>query len=390
MKIPLVSAFLEDDVYETRLTDKFMENVICNEDHFYHRTARALTQQQLEPIVYYLSQEKSLKKFTHKYGHTIIRVPSKRINFFHEPIVYSSQLIDLMKDFEICDFVSGYYIKYKIPDMFDYSVFKLHKKIPLLTRWTGGNHKWLFPLRKSIKKAALQRCDKILASSTNEISVLESVFDIPKEKISQLIFPTDFSIFKKRDKYEAAEKISLDPNFRYLLYVGRLVKNKGIELMLNVFKEIQSHEADIKLIIVGHGPLLEFIKSFSKQHNLENKIILPGRLTHDIICYYYNVSTALLNIGMSGGVANVIVEASASGLPIINTDAGASREYVNEQNRNGILIQPGNKDDLKNAIQTILDTENSFKNGNTDFLNEFTYETFGKKLSSIYSELLSK
>ena len=152
MKIPLVSAFLEDDVYETRLTDKFMENVICNEDHFYHRTARALTQQQLEPIVYYLSQEKSLKKFTHKYGHTIIRVPSKRINFFHEPIVYSSQLIDLMKDFEICDFVSGYYIKYKIPDMFDYSVFKLHKKIPLLTRWTGGNHKWLFPLRKSIKK----------------------------------------------------------------------------------------------------------------------------------------------------------------------------------------------------------------------------------------------
>ncbi len=36
MKIALVSAFLEDDVYEKRLTDHFMENVICQEDHFYH------------------------------------------------------------------------------------------------------------------------------------------------------------------------------------------------------------------------------------------------------------------------------------------------------------------------------------------------------------------
>ena len=110
MKVPLVSAFLEDDVYETRLTDKFMEEVICMEDHFYHRTAKALSNKNIEPVVYYLSQEKEIKEFTHKYGHKIIRVPAKRMNFIHEPIVYSSKLIESIKNYEICDFVSGYYI----------------------------------------------------------------------------------------------------------------------------------------------------------------------------------------------------------------------------------------------------------------------------------------
>jgi glycosyltransferase involved in cell wall biosynthesis len=390
MKIPLVSAFLEDDVYETRLTDKFMEDVICNEDHFYHRTAKALSNKQIEPVVYYMSQEKLLKKFTHKYGHSIIRIPAKKINFIHEPIVYSPKLIESIKNYDICDFVSGYYIMYKIPDMFDYSVFKLHKKIPIIARWTGGNHKWLFPLRKSIKKASLQRCDKILASSSEEIKVLETVFEIPKENISHLIFPTDFSIFKKRNKNFSAEQISLNPDFRYLLYVGRLVKNKGIKLMLEVFNELQIQYVDIKLIIIGDGPLLEFIKNYIKNHHLEKKILLPGRLTHNVICFYYNVATVLLNIGLSGGVANVIIEALASGLPIINTDVGSSREYVNEERQNGILIRPDDKNELKNAIKNILEKENSFQNWNNDFLNEFSYDEFGNKLSSIYSEVIRK
>ena len=141
MRIALVSAFLEDEVYENRLNDEFMEKVICNEDHFYHRIAKALTQQGLEPIVHYLSQEKNTKSFTHKYGHKIIRIPAKKYPFFHESIVYSPELIkNIQNDFDICNFVSGYYVKYKIPDMFDYTVSKLHNKIfGLSTKFTTSS-----------------------------------------------------------------------------------------------------------------------------------------------------------------------------------------------------------------------------------------------------------
>ena len=360
------------------------------EDHFYHRTAKALSNKNIEPVVYYLSQEKEIKEFTHKYGHKIIRVPAKRMNFIHEPIVYSSKLIESIKNYEICDFVSGYYIMYKVPDMFDYTVFKMHKKIPIVARWTGGNHKWLFPIRKSIKKAALQRCDKILASSRDEIKVLETVFEIPKEKIVQLIYPIDFSLFKKRGKTIAAEKISMDPDFRYLLYVGRLTKNKGIESILEIFNELKTEYEDLKLIIIGDGPLVDFIKDFIKNHKLEKKIILTGRLTHDIVCYYYNIGTVLLNIGLSGGVPNIIIESLASGLPVITTDTGASKEYVSDERHNGILIKPGDRNKLKNAIIKILKNEQAYKNYDIEYLNKFSYDMFGGKLASIYTGLLRK
>lgn len=391
MKIPLVSGFLEDDVYEQKLTDKFMNEVICNEDHFYHRIAKALSTKNIEPIVYYMSQEKSEKKFIHKYGHSIIRVPAKKINFLHEPIVYSSNLIkNLRENFEICNFVSGYYIMYKIPDMFDYTVFKLNKEMPIIARWAGGNHNWLAPIRKSIKKASLQRCDKILVSSLEEIKILKDVFNIESNKIEHIINPIDLEIFKKRDKKIAAEKILVNPDFQYLLFVGRLTKNKGIELLLEVFNEINLHFQNVKLIIIGDGPLINFIKKFIKKYNLEEKIILTGRLNHEKTCYYYNIATAFVNSGYSAGLPNVIIESIASNTPTITTDVGASKEYINEKYHNGILISPGNKKDLKNAIKTILENEKKFKNIDNEFIKKFSYENFADKMTSIYSELLKK
>ena len=391
MKIPLVSAFLEDDVYEKRLNDKFMEEIICNEDHFYHRIAKALSTKNFDPVVYYMSQEKTKKKFLHKYGHSIIRIPAKKINFLHEPIVFSSQLIkDIKNNYEICNFVSGYYVMYKIPDMFDYTVFKLHKKLPIIARWAGGNHKWLLPIRKSIKQLALQKCDKILVSSLEEIKTLQEEFGIKSEKISHIINPIDLTIFKNRERSLAAEKISIDPNFKYLLYVGRLTKNKGLELLLDVFLELSKRNEDIKLIIIGEGPFLEYIKIFSKKNSIDEKILLTGRLTHNQTCFYYNVASMLINIGMSGGLANVILESLASNTPIIATDVGATREYINEKNDNGILIKPSDKNELKNAIEEILNNEKKFKNQNSDLLKNFSFESYGSKLASIYSDLLEK
>ena len=391
MKIPLVSAFLEDDVYEKRLNDKFMEEIICNEDHFYHRIAKALSSKNFEPIVYYMSQEKTKKKFLHKYGHTIIRIPAKKINFLHEPIVFSSQLIsDIKNNYEICNFVSGYYVMYKIPDMFDYTVFKLNKKMPIIARWAGGNHKWLFPIRKAIKKSALQKCDKILVSSLDEIQNLQNVFNIKKENITHIINPIDLTIFQARKKSFAAEKISINPNFKYLLYVGRLTKNKGIENLLDTFLEISEEIKDVKLIIIGEGPLHEYIKLFSKKNLIEEKIFLKGRLTHDQTCFYYNIASAVINIGMSGGLANVIMESLASHTPIIATNVGATKEYVNDELQNGILIEPSNQNQLKNAIKKILENENKFKGRNLEFLKKFSYDEYGNKLATIFSEVLKK
>ena len=390
MKVALVSAFLEDNVYEHRLTDKFMKDVICKEDHFYHRIAKALTIRNIEVTVFYMSQEKEIKEFVHKYGHSIVRVPAKKLKFIHESIVYSPEIINEIRNYDICQFVSGYYVKYKIPDMFDYIVKKLNGEMPIIARWAGGNYKWLFPIRKTIKKNTLNKCENIICSGKDEIKVLQNIFKIPNEKITYLVNPINFDLFKERDREEALERVGLEKDKKYFLYVGRLSKNKGIEEMLNVFKILVSEYKNLKLIIIGDGPLLEYIKNVVKKNNLELDVLLIGRLSHQIACYYYNLASVLINVGHSGGLANVIIEAMASNLPIIATDVGASKEFVGEKFKNGILIKLGNELELKKALITILENNEDFRNYNKEKLEQFTHENFGEKMNGIYEQCLNK
>jgi len=380
-KIALVSCFLDegDDII---LNDYYMEKFICNDDHFYHRIAKSLTMQGLEPVLFFPSTIKQNKTFQHKYGHSIVRINAKKIPFFHEPIVYSPMLIKKIQEFDICHFVSGYYIMYKIPDLFDYCVSKIHNKIPIVTRWSGGNYRWLFPIRKTIKKKSLQRCNQIICSGKDETTTLQTVFKIPKNNIKFLMNPIDLTKFKKRDKVEISTKLKLDPKFDYLLFVGRLVKSKGIENILLVFSEIQKKLNNTKLIIIGNGPLSIEINENIKKNNLEESVFLKEHMSHDEICFYYNIATVLINTGMSGGLPNVVIEAIASKLPVIATNVGATKDFINSDT--GILIGINDQQALKLAIIDILTTNKKFNQTKQNIFEQFSYENFGKKLVEIY------
>ena len=202
--------------------------------------------------------------------------------------------------------------------------------------------------------------------------------------------PIDTTIFKFREKEIAAKILGLDSSNNYLLYVGRFAQNKGIEEILKVFTKLKKKYSNFKLILIGDGPLQKQITDYVKQNNLIKDVILPGRLTHEIACYYYNISSVLVNVGMSGGLANVIIEAIASKLPIIATDVGASKDYVGEKSKNGILINSINEIEIEKGIIEIISNEKKYKNANEKILEKFTFDFFGKKLNQTYMELLNK
>ena len=389
MKIALLSLFLDED-YGNTLNDNFMENVICQEDHFYHRIARSLKTANHEPTVFYISVEKKLKKFKHKYGHEIIRVPAKKIPFYHEPIVYSSELIRQIEGkFDICQIASGYYVMYKVPDMFDYVVRKLHNKIPIIARWSGGNSDWLFPIRKNLKEKSLNNCNKIICSGKNEISILKEKFKIPESKILHMYNPIDTNQFKPRTKNEIIGKINFNLNKKYLLYVGRLIKNHGIEIVLDVFKKISKNNKDIILVLIGDGPMYDEIKKYIHKNNLDDLIELKGRLNHEIISYYYNISSLLFHVGPSGGMPNVIMESIVSGLPVIAADSiAANKDLINEKEGTGILVKLDDKIELEEAILKIVDQEKENNIKNANLIREFSIENYGIKMNKLFKEII--
>lgn len=389
MNIILISAFLEDEVYNHILDDEFMDSVICKEDHFYHRIAKSLSLKGYNPTMVYLSTQKSKKEFTHKYGHKIIRYPVKKIPFLHEPIIFSEGLIDeIIKNYDLCFIVSGYYVFYKIPDMFDYIVFRIHKKIPIIARWAGGDHRWLFPIRKNIKIKSLKMCNKIICAGKEERDILKKKFKINPQNIVSINNPIDGELFKKRSKKYVCSRLNLNENNKYFLYVGRLIHNKGIEELLETFKNFTNLNKDLILILIGEGPLKNYILEYIEKNFIKDKVILTGRLEHEQICYYYNVASVLFHIGTSGGMPNAILEAISSGLPIIASRNGANSDLVNEEMKTGIIIEPGNKIELKNAIETILSNEKNEENFSLIENNSyFSFERYGEEILKIYDEI---
>lgn len=389
MKIALLSLFLDED-YGKKLDDDFMEKTICQEDHFYHRIAKSLKLENHEPTVFYISTEKQLKKFKHKYGHEIIRVPAKKIPFYHEPIVYSTELIKQIEgEFDICQITSGYYVMYKVPDMFDYVVSKLHNKIPIIARWSGGNSNWLLPIRKNLKKKSLNNCKKIICSGKNEINILKEKFDIPEEKILHMYNPIDTNQFKPRMKNEISNEINFEPEKKYLLYVGRLIENHGIEIVLKVFKKMIKKNKDLILVLIGNGPMYDEIKKFIDENKLNGFIELKGRLNHEIISYYYNISSMLFHVGPSGGMPNVVMESIVSGLPVIAANnVAATRDLVNEKDGTGILVELDNELELENAIIEILSQRKENNQINANLIREFSIENYGIKMSKLYKEII--
>jgi len=247
-------------------------------------------------------------------------------------------------------------------------------------------------LRCDIKKLALQRCEKIVCSSRKETLVLQNKFKIPVDRIVHLLNPIDLSKFRKRDKKEAALKLGIDPEYRYLLFVGRMVKLKGVWELLDVFKDLSTEYEDLKLIMIGDGPLMDDIPSFIKNNSMEKKIMIKGRLTHDLLPYYYNIAEALVNPQNSsaGGIGNVTIEAMASEIPVVVTNVDGRDEYISENSGTGILVEPGNKNSLKDGIVRILNNKIKSNKECLQMLNEFSYDNFGQKLLNIYSEVISK
>jgi len=192
--------------------------------------------------------------------------------------------------------------------------------------------------------------------------------------------------FQKREKVEICKKLNYDPKINYLLYIGRLAKNKGIENILEVFIDISKKLKNIKLIIIGSGPLDVEIKRIIEKNHLKESIILKGQMNHDEICYYYNIASILINVGMSGGLPNVAIEAIASRLPVVATDVGASKDFVNENLGTGILVNTNDVKILESAILRILNDEKISSRFNQKILEKFSFDNFGKQLVEIYKD----
>lgn len=214
---------------------------------------------------------------------------------------------------------------------------------------------------------------------------------IDPKKIETIKAGVDLDVYNpnKIKKLDFKKEFNIDKNKEFIIgTVGRLVHQKNIEFLIEVFKNINSKITNTKLIIVGEGPLRGKLLKKCEQLDLENKVILTGK-RNDVpsIMDAFNI---FVFPSLFEGMGNALLEAMALKKPVVVSDIDVFTEVIND-GKNGFICSLSKPYDFVNTIMKLLmDPDLSKRIGNEAQLTiskKFDVNERVRKTINLYEKL---
>jgi len=212
----------------------------------------------------------------------------------------------------------------------------------------AGNFKeWLYKILTGLFiKYFAGKAKAIRVINQKQVSEFLRKSGVDENKIKYIpAFYIDLNIFNSQDlekKYDA-------------VFSGRLVKNKGITLLLEAIRKLKIQNPNFKLIIVGSGPLENKIKKYIEKYKLEKNVEFSGWLsTINDVAKIYNQSKIMIMPSFNEGGPRVNLEAMACRVSVITTRVGAMPDIIRD-GENGLFVDWNADDIAKNILELLKD-----------------------------------
>lgn len=210
-------------------------------------------------------------------------------------------------------------------------------------------------LVESLKRNFFRQCDGFVVPGESARQYLRK-FGVAEQNIFVARNAVDIQLFATKEKSirNAAERLrgELALPERYVLFVGRLVAEKGVVELLNAYASLPARlRSYFSLVFVGDGPLRCDLETAAREI-YPGSVHFPGFVHRDELANYYGLAECLVLPTHSDTWGMVVNEAMACGLPVICTSvAGCAADLVQA---NGRIVEPGNVTQLAEAITEIV------------------------------------
>jgi len=221
-------------------------------------------------------------------------------------------------------------------------------------------------------------------------NILSNEINISQNKID--VIPIAYS----KEKLKLNIKKELNKKTQNILSVGRLIQRKGFGELIEVVKELKIEMPLLKLNIVGSGPLENILRKKVLKDNLQDYIVIHGKLSDDQLAELYLKSDLfvlahrMLNNGETEGSPVTFAEAAIYKIPSIGgINSGAST--IISHNKTGLIINMKIKSEIKNSIKKLLNNrvllERMGEAAQKKIMNEHTPEKIGSDFRIILNTL---
>lgn len=245
------------------------------------------------------------------------------------------------------------------PDTVAAEAFAREAGVPIVTTVLGSdiNEQPRNAVLRAQIAPALQRCARVVAVS-GALGERLVELGVPRERVVVQLNAVDGARFSIRDRAAPRQRLGLPDDAKVVLYAGYHVPEKGVDVLVEAMARLaEAGRRDVHLMMVGGGELLEPLRARVRTLGFGDRVRLFGWALPAEIPDYMAACDVFCLPSRREGCPNVVLEALASGRPVVATRVGGVPELVREgQGGNGILVPAGDPGALGSALIRALDT----------------------------------
>lgn len=192
----------------------------------------------------------------------------------------------------------------------------------------------------------IRMAEVIIVGTEALFGIIKSLRIKPSAELIVFPNPVDNEVFKPYP--HAKEELGLDDSF-VLLYVGRLIKLKGVDYIIKAVPTLRKEIPNLKVMIIGNGTEMSSLIELSKELEVEGIVSFTGRKDIKALPLYYSAADIYIQLSIDEGFSNTIPQAMACEVPVICARTGGLIELVSDE-KTGFLIYSRNSEEVAKAV----------------------------------------
>ena len=251
------------------------------------------------------------------------------------------------------------------------------RRKPVIVNYRGGEAAAFFDQQFRWVGPTLTRASVVVVPST----FLEAVFSrrqVATEIVSNIV---DLSRFFPQ---------AHTPGTCHLIVTRNLEDIYDIPTALRAFAIVKRHYPDAKLTVAGSGPKLADLNNLCESMGIASAVCFTGRLDNERIAELYRLADVMLNPSLADNMPISLLEAMASGVPIVSTRVGGV-PYMVEDGKDALLVPAGDFAAMANAAISILrdrELASHMAHAGVEAAQRYTWQQVRPRLLSVYARAL--